>query len=786
MLNNFFITALRSFWKQKGYTFINILGLSLGLACSLLILLWVQDERQIDQFHVNSEQIFRVQRNAYYSGGQIFTWPAIPMPLAEALEQQFPEVIHAELHSWEHELLVTHEQEGFKEKGYFVGDAFLEVFSFPLIQGDPAKALSDLHAIVISETLAKKYFKNENPIGQTLRIDDRKDFRVTGVFEDFPPTSSLQFDVLLPVEDFIQRNEWTQDWGNNGLRLITLLQPGTNVAALNTKVKNIIMENTEGSRSEIFLQPYGDTYLYNNFVDGKQTGGRIGYVRIFTLIAIFILIIASINFMNLATARSSQRAKEVGVRKSVGASRHSLISQFLAESLLIVFLAMGFALLLIALILPTFNELTDKSLNISLVDNLTFWLMAVVTTLFTGLLAGSYPAFFLSAFNIVAVLKGTVRTKRSAVLFRKGLVVFQFAMSILLIIGTVVIYRQLHYIQNKNIGLERENLMYFRIEGNLAKTYPTFKTELLQLPGVAQVTASSQNPLSVGTSTSGGVEWDGKTEEDDILFSIISADYDFLETMGMELAQGRGYDPAFSTDTVNFIINEQAARAMDMDGALNQPITVWDVEGKVIGVVKDFHYSSMQDDIGPLVIRWAPGAAAYVYVRTEAGRMPEVLAATEDLYRQFNPSFPFDYIFMNQYFDRIYRSEQVIGTLANGFAVMAIVISCLGLLGLASYTAERRRKEVGIRKVLGASVTHLVVLLTSDFTWLVLIGFAIAAPLAYWFMDDWLQAYAYRIKLHPLLFVGAGLAALVIAWLTVCYQSIRAARVNPTKSLRSE
>jgi predicted permease len=785
MLNNIFITALRSFWKQKGYTFINILGLTLGLACSLLILLWVQDERQIDQFHANSEQIYRVQRNAYYSGEQIFTWPAIPMPLAEALEQQFPEVIHAELHSWENELLVTYGQEGFKEKGYFVGDAFLEVFSFPLVQGNPTTALSDLHAIVISETVAKKYFGDENPMGQTLRIDDRKDFTVTGVFEDIPQTSSLQFDVLLPIEDFIQRNEWTQDWGNNGLRLITLLQPGTDVAALNAKIENIIMENSEGSKSEIFLQPYGDTYLYNNFVDGKQAGGRIEYVRIFTLTAIFILIIASINFMNLATARSSQRAKEVGVRKSVGASRHSLIRQFLTESLLIVLLALGVALLLMVLILPTFNELTGKSLSISL-DNMAFWLMAVGAALFTGLLAGSYPAFFLSAFNIVAVLKGTVRTKRSAVLFRQGLVVFQFTMSILLIIGTVVIYRQLHYIQNKNIGLEREDLMYFRIEGDLAKTYPTFRTELLKQPGVAQVTASSQNPLSVGTSTSGGVAWDGKTEEDDILFSIISADYDFLETMGMELAQGRGYDPAFSTDTVNFIINEQAARAMGMDDALNQPITVWDVEGKVIGVVKDFHYSSLHDDIGPLVIRWAPGAAAYVYVRTEAGRMPEVLAATEDLYRQFNPSFPFDYIFMNQYFDRIYRSEQVIGTLANGFAVMAIVISCLGLLGLASYTAERRRKEVGIRKVLGASVTRLVVLLTSDFTWLVLIGFVIAAPLAYWFMDDWLQAYAYRINLHPFLFIGAGLAALVIAWLTVSYQSIRAARVNPTKSLRSE
>lgn len=785
MLNNILTTTLRNFWKQKGYTFINILGLALGLAGSLLILLWVQDERQVDQFHKNSEQLYRVQRNAHFSDGQIFTWQAIPMPLAEALEQKFPEVIHAELHSWENELLVAHEKEGFKEKGYFVSDAFLEILSFSLLQGDPITALQDLHSVVISETLAKKHFGDENPLGKTLRIDERKDFTVTGVFKDVPKNSSLQFDVLLPVEDFIQRNEWTQDWGNNGLRLVVMMQPETDVTAFNAKVEKLIMENTEGSLSTIFLQPFADTYLYSNFEDGMQAGGRIEYVRIFTLVAIFILIIASINFMNLATARSAQRAKEVGVRKSVGASRQSLMGQFLVESLLIVVVGLGMALLLITLVLPPFNELTDKSLSISL-NNSTFWLTVVGTTLFTGLLAGSYPAFFLSAFNIIAVLKGTIRHKQGATLFRKGLVVFQFAMSILLIIGTLVIYRQLYYIQHKNIGLERENLMYFPIEGELAGTYPTFKTELLKQPGVAQVTASSQNPLSVGTSTSGGVQWDGKTEDDDILISIISADYDFLETMGMELREGRTYNPAFTTDTANYIINEQAARAMGMDEPLNQIITVWDVEGKVIGVVKDFHFNSLHEDIGPLVVRLAPGATAYVYVRTEAGQTSEALIATKELYRQFNPSFPFDYTFMDKYFERVHRSEQVVGKLANGFAIMAIIISCLGLLGLASYTAERRTKEVGVRKVLGASVTHLVFLLTGDFTRLVLIGFMVAAPLAYFLMNDWLQGFAYRINLTPLLFVGAGLAALLIAWLTVSYQSIRAARINPTQSLRNE
>ena len=785
MLNNILTTTVRNFWKQKGYTFINVLGLALGLAGSLLILLWVQDERQVDQFHKNSEQLYRVQRNAYFSDGQIFTWQAIPMPLAEALEQQFSEVIHAELHSWENELLVAHGKEGFKEKGYFVSDAFLESFSFPLLQGDPATALQDLHSVVISETLARKHFGDDNPLGKTLRIDERKDFTVTGVFKDVPKSSSLQFDVLLPVEDFIQRNKWTQDWGNNGLRLVVMMRPKVDISAFNAKIENFIMENTEGSLSTIFLQPYAETYLYSNFEDGKQAGGRIEYVRIFTLVAIFILIIASINFMNLATARSAQRAKEVGVRKSVGASRQSLIGQFLVESLLIVMVGLGVALLLIALVLPSFNELTDKTLTISL-NNAAFWLTVVGTTLFTGLLAGSYPAFFLSAFNIIAVLKGTLRHKRGPNLFRKGLVVFQFAMSILLIIGTMVIYWQLHFIQHKNIGLDRENLLYFRVEGELAKTYPTFKTELLKQPGIAQVTASSQNPLSVGTSTSGGVEWDGKTEEDDILISIISADYDFLKTMGMELREGRAYNPAFATDSVNYIINEQAARAMGMEDPLSQLITVWNEEGKVIGVVKDFHFSSLHEDIGPLVIRFAPGAASYVYVRTEAGRTSEALAATEDLYQQFNPSFPFDYIFMDKYFDRVHRSEQVVGKLANGFAGMAIAISCLGLLGLASYTAERRTKEVGVRKVLGASVTHLVFLLTSDFTRLVLIGFMIAAPLAYFLMNDWLQGFAYRINLTPLLFIGAGLAALLIAWLTVGYQSIRAARVNPTQSLRSE
>lgn len=784
MLRNYFITAFRSFSRKKSYTLINVIGLAVGLASSFLIFLWIQDEYRMDRFHVNEAQLYQVMKNDRYSDGQVRTSPAVPKPLAQALEEGFPEVKEAELALWGQDMVVTNGEDRYREEGSYVGQDFFEIFSYPFLQGNPKTALRDINAIVISETMARKYFGDQSAIGKTLRINEQEDVQVTGVFQDVPKYSSITFNFALSVEKFIRDNEWTEDWGNSGLRMFVLLEPQTNLDQINAKIKDIVKEHAAEEVSELFLQPYADRYLYGKFEDGQQAGGRITYVRIFSIVAVFMLIIACINFMNLATARSAQRAKEVGVRKAIGANKKLLVGQFMAESTLIVLLALILAVLLVELALPFFNQLTDKSISVDYTDPMLLGSVLGIAV-FTGLLAGSYPALFLSSFQPAQVLKGTVRHSSGATLFRRSLVVFQFTVSILLIIGTVVVYDQISYMQNKNLGVDKENLAYMYKEGAMNEQYETFKQTLLQEPGVLSVTASSQNPLDVGHSTE-SPEWDGKKPGELISFHIINADYDFIETMGIRLVAGRDFSPAFSTDTSKYIINEAAAQAMGMDHPVGERLSVWDKTGKIIGVVKDFHSRSLYEDISPLIIRLAVPATYYVFVRTEAGQTKQALSSMEDVSQAINPAYPFEYKFLDQTFQETYQREEVIGSLADIFAAIAILISCLGLLGLASFTAEQRTKEIGVRKVLGASVSSLVVLLSQDFTKLVLVGFVIASPVAYYLMNQWLQDFAYRTELSVGVFAMAGLAALLIAWLTVSYQSIRAARANPVNSLRSE
>ncbi|MEM6844296.1 MAG: FtsX-like permease family protein [Bacteroidota bacterium] len=496
------------------------------------------------------------------------------------------------------------------------------------------------------------------------------------------------------------------------------------------------------------------------------------------------LIIACINFMNLATSRSGQRAKEVGVRKAIGANKKLLIGQFMAESTLVVLFALFLAVILVEISLPFFNQLTDKSITVDYL-NPTILIIGVGIVLFTGLLAGSYPALFLSSFQPARVLKGTVQQNPRAALFRKGLVVFQFAVSILLVIGTIIVYEQVNYILNKDLGLEKENLVYTYREGALHDQYEAYKQQLLQQPGVLAITSSSQSPLRVGRST-GNVEWDKKQQDDDMEFMIMNAEYDFVSTMGMRIKAGRYFSPEFSTDTANYVINEAAAKAMGMTDPVGEDLTVWDDPGKIIGVVKDFHAASLHEKIDPLIFRLTPDDTYLIFVRTETGKTAEALASMKKVGESLNPAYPFEYKFLDQTFQEAYQREETISKLSTIFAALAILISCLGLLGLASFTAEQRTKEIGVRKVLGASVSHLVWLLSSDFTRLVAISFVIASPIAYYLMKQWLQDFEYQVDLSVGIFVLAGLAALLIAWLTVGYQSVRTARANPVDSLRSE
>ncbi len=787
MFRSYLKTAMRSFRRQKAYSFINVFGLAVGLACCLLIVLWVQDEVSYDRFHDEGDQLYRVMRH-YHADDQIYTWAAIPKPLAQVLEDDYPEITHAVLMTWQETILLTRGDTAFREDGRHAGPGFFEIFSFPLIQGNPATALDEPHAIAISESLAEKYFGADwrsTAIGQTLRMENRLDLTVTGIFEDVPETSTLRFDFVIAIEEFIQRNTWVEHWGNNGLRMFVRLEKDADGEQVGAKIEHVIKDYHDSSDSFLFLQPYTDVHLYSEFEEGQLVGGRIEYVRMFGLVALFILLIASINFMNLSTARSARRAREIGVRKAVGATQRTLVGQFIGESVMTALAALVIAVGLVLLMLPAFNELTNKSITIDFLDPMT-WLAVVGLAVLTGLLAGSYPAFYLSSFNVIGVLRGTVARRPGAVSVRKGLVVFQFAMSTLLIIGTLTVYAQIDYIRSKNLGMDRENLMYLTLEGGVEEQYDVFKQQLLQQPGIVGVTTSSQNPLSVGSSTS-DPEWDGKDPESELLFHIINANYDFIETMKMELAAGRVFSKDFATDSVNYIINEQTARAMGKDHPVGERLAFWGQEGQIIGVVKDFHINSLYQAIEPTIIRLDPEDTWMLFVRVEAGKTQDALAGLETLYTTFNPDYPFTYRFLDENYERMYRSEIVIGSLANFFAILAVFIACLGLFGLASYTAEQRAKEIGIRKVLGATVPNLVALLSRDFITLVLIAFVLAAPVAYFALETWfLNDFAYRIEISWPIFLVAGLAALVIAWLTVSYQSIKASLANPVTALRTE
>jgi predicted permease len=787
MIRHYLLVALRHLRRQKGYAALNVAGLALGLACSFLIGLWVHDELRFDRFHVDGDRLFRVMQHTTFSDGQVDTGVAVPKPLAEVFERDYPEVEHAVLATWPQELVLADGQRATREEGYHAGPAFFEVFSFPLLVGDRRTVLADPDAAAISETLAEKLFgpgwQAAGVVGRTVRVVGyEKDFRVTGVFADVPEASSLQFDLVLPMADFNARNEWVEHWGNFGVQLFVQLAEGADAAAFARKVRGLINANHSLANAAVFLQPFADQNLYGDFRDGRLVGGRIEYVRVLSVVAVVILLLACINFMNLATARAAVRAKEVGVRKAIGAARRALVGQFLGEAVLVSVFAAVVSLLLVAAALPAFNALTGKALAFGSLGARSLGLLFGVA-LVTGLFAGSYPALYLSAFGAAGVLRGHVQGRGGAGL-RKGLVVFQFAASILLLIGTIAVHRQVGYIQTKHLGLDRENVVAMTLEGGARERYDAFRQELLRQPGVARVTTADQNPLEVGSSTTDPT-WDGKPDDSQINFYVIRAGYDFVETMGMELVAGRALSPAFGADSVNYVINEAAAEAMGMTDPVGKRLAFWDREGQIVGVMRDFHMASLYTPIEPTIISFVPSQDR-LFVRVEPGRTAEALAGLRAVHDRFNPGYPFEYEFLDEAFARMYESERRIGALANAFAGLAVVIACLGLFGLAAFTAERRTKEVGIRKALGASVASLVALLSKDFVVLVAVAFAVAAPVGYLAMEQWLGGFAYRVTLGPWALVLAGAGALAVAFAAVGYHAFRAASSDPVKALRYE
>ncbi|WP_028523030.1 ABC transporter permease [Runella limosa] len=785
MIRNYFTIAFRNLLKNKVYSFINIMGLALGMACSLMIMLWVQDEINMDGFHANGARLYRVMENQYYSG-KIETYASTPGILAENITKDIPEIEMASQFLWEEQPLFTVGNTFDKEKGRYVQGDFLRLFSFPLEKGDAKTALKRPDGVVISKKLAQKYFPNQDPIGKIIKVDNKDAVMVTGVLKELPKNNSIQFDFLMSYDRWQKTNAWSKEWGNNGPRCYVLLAKNASLAKVNAKIKGYIKTKNKDSNVELFLQSFPESYLYSKWDSGKQDGGRIEYVRIFSIVAIVILLIACINFMNLATARSVKRAKEVGVRKVIGAVKGVLVGQFMGEAILITSLSLLISIVLVFLLLPTFNLLTEKELTLNFTDpRILATLLGL--TVFTGLVAGSYPALFMSSLNPVVVLKGSLKFKPSATYFRKGLVVFQFALSIMLIVGMVIVHEQLDYLQTKNSGYDRENLVYMPLEGDLQTNFSSFKQELQRQPGIKHVTLSQANPLEVGSSTQ-GVTWPGKDTTQLLLFAQNAISYDYIQTMGIRLVGGRDFGEQYGMDTTNYIINEASAKKMGYKDPVGKEMTMWGRKGTIVGLMKDFHYNSLHSTIEPLILRLQPKTENWgvVIVRAEAGKTKDALANLEKTFKKFNPSFPFKYSFTDQEYAKQYKSEQVVNQLSNFFAFLAIFISCLGLFGLAAFTAEQRTKEIGVRKVLGASVTNLVGMLSAEFIKLVLVATFIAFPIAWYFLKGWLEKYAYRIEIEWWYFALAAIVAVFIALLTVSSQAIRAALMNPVKSLKTD
>jgi predicted permease len=788
MLKTYFKLAYRNIIKDKVYSIINITGLAIGLASSIIILLWVQNELSYDKFHKNAGQIYRIasdfgdSKSAANSAG---------MPVG--LKEQMPIVKNMVRIRPSNTTLLEAGGKKFEEEGVFYADAsFIDVFSYPLVKGDRATALKETDAILITQAMASKYFGNEDPIGKVIRKDNQKNVVVTGVLANIPANSDLQFDFILPMASLartnndLKNNVWTNFNFWDYIQLDKSFDPSnSNILKLEKQIDQIFHKHSPETKALFYLQPLTKIHLAPERLGDMPGHGNAQYVNIFFIIAILILVVACINFMNLATARSARRAKEIGLRKVAGAVRGQLILQFLSESVFISILSLLLALVIVHLFLPVFNDLANRKLIVDLSD-IKLWLSLLVIALLTGIISGSYPALFLSGFNPVKVLKGNVKSMGGNLLFRNTLVVIQFMVSIVLLVGTVVIYNQLQFIKNRNPGFEKANLLYVPMAGEIWNKQQAFKDELARNPLTSDFAVTSDLPTNLGSWTL-SVYWDGKDPRSQMSFPVMAVNEDFTHTFRMKLLNGRSFSRAFKADSNNYMINEKMAKTMGLNAntAVGKTLTLWGNKGTIVGVIKDFNFKPIQQTIEPLVLPFNK-MGGFVVLRTLPGKTKATIQALAKISQQLNPTYPFKFDFLDQDISNLYKGEQQMGNIFNLFAILGIFISCLGLYGLSAFMAEQRTKEIGVRKVLGASVLNLVYLLSSGITRLILIAIVIAIPLSWYAVNSWLSGFAYHINVSWLVFFIASLTALGIAWLTVSYESIKAAIVNPIKSLRTE
>ncbi|AWO01710.1 hypothetical protein DLD77_08355 [Chitinophaga alhagiae] len=786
MWKNYVKIAWRNLWNNKMFGVINVAGLTFGLTCCMFILLWVANEWSYNRHHENLSNIYQVYEHQYLAENDIFTVTATPGPLADQLKAEIPGILKAGILSWSSDKLLRVKDKNVKMAGQYANNDLLQVFSFPLLEGDRATALQRPNDIVITEKLARSLFGESKAVGQVVRLDNKEDYQVSAVIKDHPLNSTFKFEWLLSIERLVAENQWLKEWGANAPRTYILADAQADIQKMNARVKDIIKRNKTDAKTDVFLYPFQDIYLEGRFEKGKLSGGRIEYVRLFIIVAVFVLLIACINFMNLSTARATQRSREVGVRKSIGAGKGALIGQFLGESYALVFISTVLSLLLVWLLTPAFERMVNVTLTVRLFTwyNITGLLLLA---LFTGFAAGSYPAFYLSSLHPVATLKGgMLRLRASALWLRKGLVVFQFVVSTVLIVGAILIYQQIRFIKNRNLGLNKDQVVYFQNEGSIAQNNAAFKNALLGMPGIVSVTEADQIPISVNNNSS-NVSWPGKNEDENILIDNLWAGFGLEKTMQIRMLEGRMFSADHLSDANAVVINETAAKLMKLKKPyVGRLISVDEVQRPVLGVTEDFASNHAQIKTGPLLIRYQAAGNWLVLVRIQPGQTDKAIASIEKVYKQFNPDYPFTIKYMDESFAAMYASEQVIGRLAAAFTLLAIFIACLGLFGLATFTAQQRTKEIGIRKVLGATVVQILALLSKEFLRLVLVAIAIALPLAAYFMHGWLNRFAYHVEVAWWVLVVTAVLALVLAMLTVSYQSIKTARMNPVKSLRSE
>jgi len=814
MFKNYIKIGLRNLVKHKGYSALNISGLAVGLACSFFAFLWIQDELSVDQFHDNGDLLYQVKINAHNSD-QISTWSNAPLPLAETIESNYPEIESAIL-MMPMKAAISMVDHASHEKGFFVSAGFFDAFTFPLITGDQASVLTDPSSIVISASVASKYFgqdwrssnsvlgqtfsmaywqSNGGVLGDAVTVESLEEFTITGIFEDVPRRSSLQFDIILPVQVVLSRFDHLKEWGPRWFEMIVKVRPDSDASVLSEKIQGVLQERLTDAdgKQDIILQSFGKTYLHGSFVQGQPSGGRIQRVYLIGLVGLAILLIACINFTNLTTARSNQRAQEIGVRKAMGATPSFLIQQFLGEAVLTSLVAFVVAIGLLIVVLPLFNGVANTDIAASSLTG-RHWLNFLVIALVTGVVAGGYPALYLASMNVIRVFRSQSSTGRKGEInARKSLVVIQFSVSVFLIVGTLTVYEQLSFLQTKDLGLDKENVVMMRLDGELDSQYEAVRQALSNSSSIEYVSRTSAHPLGVAIKNQ-NVVWEGKQTDESILFTVLKTDDQFAKTMKLDVVEGRFFEDERDRGLLRYVVNESAVRAMRLTNPVGHPFAFgYDVDGsgpgsgQIVGVVNDFHTGSLTDEkIGPLVFRLESEGANFMLARLKAGRTSNGIVALSEMSEFFNPGYPFDYEFLDERYGAYYADEMVLGTLSQVFAFIAVLIACLGLLGLSAFSVQQRTKEIGVRQILGATKGHVMFILSTEFMKLVIISLVIAMPLAYWAMTNWLTSFAYRIDMGLGTLFIAGALSLSVALMTVGYQAHRATRQNPVQALRYE